>query len=119
MRAVQQDSEAALTLGISPNRICALTFGMATGLAALAGGIVSPVFSVTATMGLQPLIFAFLTVILGGLGSIIGALIASVIIGLMHSFISAFIGAHLSLAITFLVAIVILVIRPRGLMGHD
>ena len=119
MRAVQQDSEAAITLGISSKRVCAITFGMATALAALGGGLIGPTLSVAPTIGLQPLIFALLTVILGGLGSIYGALIASIIIGLTHSFSSAFLGPQFSLAISFGLAIAVLTIRPRGLMGHD
>lgn len=118
IRAVQQDSEAALTLGINANRICALTFAVATGLAALSGGLVAPLLAVYPTAGQMPLLLAFLTVILGGLGSIFGALIAAIIIGLVHSFGSAFVGTQFALGIAFAITIIVLIVRPTGLFGH-
>ena len=119
MRAVQQDSEAALTLGISVSRICALTFGMATALAALAGALVAPVYSISPAMGLGPLMLAFIVVVVGGLGSIMGAFIASFIIGFLQSFTVAYWGAEFSLAVSFGLAMLVLIVRPRGLWGHD
>ena len=118
MRAVQQDSEAALTLGVSTNRITGVTFGIATALAALAGILVAPLFSITPVIGNVPLTFAFIVIIVGGMGSVIGALITSFIIGFQHSLTSVFIGPQFALAISFLVAIVVLIFRPRGLMGN-
>jgi len=119
MRAVQQDSEAALTMGINVNGICGLTFGIATGLAALAGGLVAPLYSVTPIMGVGPLLLAFIVVILGGLGSVMGAFVASIIIGLQQSFTSAYWGGEYAVAVSFGLAIVVLIIRPTGLFGHD
>lgn len=119
MRAVQQDSEAALTLGISVSRICALTFGMATALAALAGALVAPVYSINPAMGLGPLMLAFIVVVMGGLGSIMGAFIASFAVGFLQSFTVAYWGAEFSLAVSFGLAMLILMVRPRGLLGHD
>jgi branched-chain amino acid transport system permease protein len=119
MRAVQQDSEAALTMGISVSRICALTFGMATALAALAGGLVAPVYSINPAMGLGPLMLAFIVVVMGGLGSIMGAFIASFVVGFLQSFTVAYWGAEFSLAVSFGLAMLILMVRPRGLLGHD
>jgi len=119
MRAVQQDSEAALTMGISVSRICALTFGMATALAALAGGLVAPVYSISPAMGLGPLMLAFIVVVMGGLGSIMGAFIASFVVGFLQSFTVAYWGAEFSLAVSFGLAMLILMVRPRGLLGHD
>ncbi len=119
MKAVQQDSEAALTRGISVKRICGLTFAVATGLAALSGGLVVPLLGLHPTVGQLPLILAFLTVILGGLGSVSGALIASIIIGFVHSFASAFLGMQFSLGLSFIIAIIVLIVRPTGLMGHE
>lgn len=119
MRATQQDSEAALTMGINVNWICGLTFGIATALAALAGGLVAPLYSVTPTMGIGPLLLAFIVVILGGLGSVTGAFVASIIIGLQQSFTSAYWGSEYAVAVSFGLAMIILIIRPTGLFGHD
>lgn len=119
MRAVQQDSEAALTLGIDVDRVSGITFGMATGLAALAGGLVAPLFSVQPAMGGGPLLLSLVVVILGGMGSVIGAIIASFIIGFQQSFTGAFIGAEFALMISAVIALVVLVFRPRGLAGYE
>lgn len=119
MRAVQQDSEAALTLGISAKHICALTFGMATGLAALAGSLIAPLYSINPAMGTEALLLAFIVVLLGGLGSVLGAFIASFIIGFQQSFTSAYLGPEFALGISFGIALLVLILLPRGLMGHD
>jgi branched-chain amino acid transport system permease protein len=119
MRATQQDSEAATTMGINVRLICGLTFGIATGLAALAGGLIAPLFSVTPPMGLEPLLLALIVVILGGMGSIMGAFIASFIIGFQQSFTAAYWGPEYALTVSFGLALLILIFRPTGLLGHD
>ena len=119
MRAVQQDREAALVQGINVERVCGITFGIATGLAALAGGLVGPIFAVTPPMGVSILTFSFVVIILGGMGTIIGALIASLIIGFQQSFSTAFVGGQWAMAISAGIAMVVLALRPRGLMGRE
>lgn len=119
MRALQQDSEAALTQGINVKHICGLTFGIATALAALAGGLVAPIFSVVPPMGTEPLLLTFIVVILGGLGSIMGALIASFIIGFQQCFMAAYWGSEFTITASFALAMLILMFRPTGLMGHE
>lgn len=119
MRAVQQDSEAALTQGINVKHICGLTFGIATALAALAGGLVAPLFHVAPPMGTEPLLLTFIVVILGGLGSIMGALIASLIIGFQQCFMAAYWGSEFTITASFALAMLILIFRPTGLMGHE
>ena len=119
MRAVQQDSEAALTLGISANHVCALTFGIATSLAALAGASIAPLYAVEPTMGAAPLMLSFIVIILGGMGSIMGAFLASFIIGFQQSITATFLGGHLAMGISFGLAMLVLIFLPRGLMGHD
>jgi len=118
MRAVQQDSEAALTLGISVNRVAGLTFGIATALAALAGTLVGTVYTVYPTMGMLPLTFAFIVIIVGGMGSVMGAFIAAFIIGFQHSLTSTFWGPQFALGLSLGLAMLMLIFRPRGLMGH-
>lgn len=119
MRAVQQDAEAALTLGISVSHICALAFGIATALAALAGVLMAPVYSVNPVMGYMPLTFALIVVILGGMGSILGAFIAALIIGFQQSLTGTLLSTELAMGIGFGLAMLILIFRPKGLMGHD
>jgi len=119
MRAVQQDSEAAQIQGIRANRIYGLTFAIGTGLAALAGALIAPIYSITPVMGAGPLMLTFIVVIVGGLGSISGAFIAAFIIGFQQSFTAAYLGPDLSLAVSFGLALLILLIRPTGLRGQD
>jgi len=119
MRAVSQDSEAARVQGISSMRISALAFGLATALAALAGVLVAPNTFINPAMGSVPLTFAFIVVIIGGMGSVAGSLIASMIIGLQQNLTALWLGEQWSICVAFALAIIVLVVSPRGLMGHD
>lgn len=118
MRAVQQDAEAALIQGINVNRICGITFAIATALAALAGGLIAPILSITPSMGMGPLLLTVIVVILGGLGRVMGAFLASFIISFQQSFTSAYWSPELAMTVSFVLALGILIIRPRGLMGE-
>ena len=118
IRAVQQDSEAALTQGVSIKYISGISFGIATALAALAGALLAPLSFVNPEMGATPLTYAFIVVIIGGMGSIVGALIAGFVIGFQLSFTSSYWGPEFTLAVSFGLAILMLIFRPRGLMGH-
>jgi branched-chain amino acid transport system permease protein len=119
MRAVSEDSEAARVQGIPAMRISALAFGIATGLAALAGVLVAPTTFVNPAMGSIPLTFAFIVVIIGGMGSVMGSFIASMIIGFQQNLTTLWWGSQYSIAVAFLLAIIVLIVSPRGLMGHD
>jgi branched-chain amino acid transport system permease protein len=118
MRAVQQDSEAALTLGISVKWVAGLTFAIATALAALAGTLMGTVYNVSPIMGMLPLTFAFIVIVVGGMGSVMGALLAALIIGFQHSLTSTFWGPQFALGLSLALAILVLILRPRGLMGN-
>jgi branched-chain amino acid transport system permease protein len=119
MRAVSQDSEAARVQGIPAMKISALAFGIATALAALAGVLVAPTTFVNPAMGSVPLTFAFIVVIIGGMGSVMGSFIASLIIGFQQNLTTLWWGSQYSIAVAFLLAIIVLVVSPKGLMGHD
>ncbi len=118
MRAVVQDSEVAMLQGMRPQRLYPIAFGMGVGLAALAGGIMAPILTVEPFMGVIPLLKAFIVVILGGLGSIVGAVIAGLGLGIFESFVSNFLGAAAADALPFALVIIILLVRPQGLLGE-
>lgn len=118
IRAVQQDAEAARTRGINVHHVAAVTFAIATGLAALAGALIAPLYLIEPPMGFMPLEFAFIVIILGGMGSIMGSFIAAFIIGLQYILTSAFWGLEWAMAMSFALAMIILLVRPRGLMGQ-
>jgi branched-chain amino acid transport system permease protein len=117
MRAVAQDTEIALVQGIRAERIYPFAFGLSVALAALAGGLMGPVFGVSPTVGLAPMLKAFIVVIVGGLGSIPGALLGGLLLGVVESFASTFLGATVSDFLLLALVMLILIFRPWGLMG--
>lgn len=118
IRAVQQDSESAYTKGVNVHHVAAVTFGIAAGLAALAGALIAPLYLIEPPMGFMPLEFAFIVIIFGGMGSIMGSFIASFIIGLQYVLTCAFIGVEWAMTMSFALAMIVLLVRPRGLMGQ-
>lgn len=121
MRAVAQDREAAMLMGINTTRLYMITMAISASLAATAGIFIASSTTGTAdpSMGLQPLIMSFAIVVLGGLGSIKGTLIGAFIIGYVESAVIAFLSGQSYLAGAFALAIMVLVllVRPRGIFG--
>jgi branched-chain amino acid transport system permease protein len=117
MRAMAQDPEAALIQGIRAERLIPITFGLGVGLAAVAGALMAPLFSVSPFMGNTPMLKAFVVVILGGLGSIPGAAIGGVLLGMIESFAGTMLSAAAADVLQLVLVIAILLVRPRGLMG--
>jgi branched-chain amino acid transport system permease protein len=119
MRAVAQDSEAAALQGVNFNYTSVLAMGIGCGLAGFAGALLAPVFGVVNPYMGQAIMFkAILVITVGGFGSIPGAFIAALIIGFVESFGFWYIGHWIS-AILFAVVIVILLVRPRGILGME
>lgn len=117
LRACTQDSLMTRLLGINSSKIWTIGFMVGVAFAALAGGIIAPIVSAIPDMGVTILLPSFVIVVVGGLGSLEGAIIAGLTIGIVSSFVSLFAPAYTDVAIFFIMAIV-LIIRPRGLMGH-
>jgi branched-chain amino acid transport system permease protein len=118
MRAVAQDTETALLQGIRVNTIYPLAFGLSVALAALAGALMGPVFSVSPFVGLTPMLKAFVVVILGGLGSVPGAAVGGLLLGMIESFTATIFGSLVSDILQLLLVILILLVRPAGLLGQ-
>jgi len=115
MRAIAQNREAALMVGIRPRTVARNAMILATGLCGLAGAALAPIQLVTPYMG-QFLIFkAFALVIIGGLGNIPGAVAAAVALGLLESWVGGFFNAAWQEGAVFVVMIVVLMLRPDGL----
>ncbi len=118
MRAVSEDKAAAQLMGISVNRTISLTFAIGSALAAIAGVLLRSAYpTLTPTTGAMPGIKAFTAAVFGGIGSIPGALIGGILLGVIEIFAKAYITTQLSDAIVFAVLIVVLVVRPTGLLG--
>jgi branched-chain amino acid transport system permease protein len=119
MRAVAQDKDAAALMGISIDRVYTFTFAVGSALAAVAGALIAPIFQIFPTMGFVPFIKAFTVVILGGLGNVIGAIYAGFILGVAESLGAAYISTPYKDSFAFIILIIMLLLKPSGLMGRS
>ena len=118
MRAVSEDKGAAQLMGINVNSTISLTFAIGSGLAAIAGVLLCSAYpTLMPTTGSMPGIKAFTAAVLGGIGSIPGAMLGGILLGVIEIFSKAYISTQLSDAIVFGVLIVVLLIKPAGLLG--
>lgn len=119
MLAVSEDKEAATLMGVNVNSTIALTFAIGSALAALAGVLLCSAYpTLTPTTGAMPGIKAFVAAVLGGIGSIPGALIGGLLLGVLENLSKAYISSKLSDAIVFSVLIIVLVVKPTGILGR-
>lgn len=118
MLAVSQDREAAQLMGINVNATISLTFAIGSGLAAIAGVLFCSAYpTLTPYTGSMPGIKAFTAAVFGGIGSIPGAFLGGILLGLIEIFGRAYISSQLSDAIVFAVLILVLLVRPTGILG--
>lgn len=119
MRAIEQDKEAAALQGVNVNFINAVAFAVGFALAAASGALIAPIFKLDPMMGEQPLLKAFIIIILGGLGSIPGAILGGLILGLIDSIVATAVGVEPAFLLSFLFIIVLLLVKPSGLFGYE
>lgn len=120
MRAVSEDRDAAQLMGINVNRTISTTFAIGSALAAVAGILLcSTVPTLTPTTGSMPGIRAFTAAVFGGIGSIPGAMLGGILLGIIENFSKAYISTQFSDAIVFSVLIIILLVKPAGLLGKQ
>ena len=118
MRAVSEDNGAAQLMGINVNQSISLTFAIGSGLAAVAGVLMCSAYPVLMpTTGAMPGIKAFTAAVFGGIGSIPGAMIGGLLLGIIEIFARAYISTELSDAIVFACLIIVLLVKPTGLLG--
>ena len=118
MRAVSENKGAAELMGINVNSTISITFAIGSGLAAIAGVLLCSAYPLLVpTTGSMPGIKAFTAAVFGGIGSIPGAMLGGVLLGVIEIFAKAYIGTQLSDAIVFAVLIVVLLVKPSGLLG--
>lgn len=120
MLAVSEDKGAAQLMGINVNSTIAITFAIGSALAAVAGVLYCSAYpSLTPYTGSMPGIKAFVAAVFGGIGSIPGAFIGGILLGIIETFGKAYISSQLSDAIVFGVLIVVLLVKPSGLLGKN
>ena len=118
MRAVSEDKGAAQLMGINVNGTIALTFAIGSALAAVAGVLLCSAYpSLTPYTGALPGIKAFVAAVFGGIGSIPGAFIGGLLLGVIEIFGRAYISSQMADAIVFAVLIIVLLVKPTGLLG--
>lgn len=119
MRATFQDRDAAALQGIEVDRVYSLSFIIGAGLAASAGALLCAIFVVSPDMGNMANLKSFAVVILGGLGNIPGAVAGGFLLGLAESFGAGYVSTGYKDGISFLLLIIILLVRPYGLFGRE
>ena len=118
MLAISQEREGAALQGMNIDRISATAMFLGCGLAAVAGGLIGSLFSISPTMGGFALMKGIAVIILGGLGSIPGAVVGGLILGLVDGVLPALTTTHIAGLVGFAAIIVILIFRPQGIGGH-
>jgi len=119
VRAAVQDAEMLDGLGVDVRRVFTLTFAGSAALAALAGLLLAPVFTVYPQMGVEMILLAFIVVILGGMGSMGGSVVAALVIGVTQSLFSLWMNPQRVAIAIFGIMIVVLIVRPRGFFGRE
>ncbi len=119
IRATAQNVRAARVLGIDTKRIYAVTFGIGACMAGAAGSLMAVVYAFSPVVGASFTMKSFVIVVLGGLGSMQGAIVAGIILGVAENLVSGLLYPGYRDAISFILLVLILVLRPRGLFGEQ
>ncbi|WP_077213316.1 branched-chain amino acid ABC transporter permease [Bacillus dakarensis] len=117
LRATAQDTDAAALMGVNINLIYGIIFAISAGLAAVAGGLIGSLYVVDPSMGMMPGMKAFIIVILGGMGSVVGALLGALIFGYAETFTTLFLESSYQELVGFIILILVLLFKPSGLFG--
>jgi branched-chain amino acid transport system permease protein len=117
MRAVAQDKEVTLLMGVDVNRISALGFGIGAAFAGLAGGLLITTSAINSGIGTAISIKAFIMIMIGGAGVVAGAILGGVVLGFAEAIGYALIPGSMTYLLIFIAMIVFLILRPQGIMG--
>ena len=118
MQAVAQDPTTASLMGVESGTIYASAYGIACLLAGLGGALMAPIYTIGPYMGQNPMLKAFVVVVIGGLGSIPGAMLGGLLLGLTESVLATLMDSTTALIASFGVVLLVVLIRPNGLLGR-
>jgi branched-chain amino acid transport system permease protein len=118
VRAIAQNRDAALLLGINVEWVFIATFAASAILAGIAGVLLGGLFNINPHMGTEPLLRAFIVVVFGGLGSLTGTILGAYVVGMIEALSSYYVGLYWTPVVLFVVLIAILTVRPTGLLGR-
>jgi branched-chain amino acid transport system permease protein len=118
MRAVRQDRETAIAMGVPSNRIFLVTFGLGTAMAMLGGVVAAPITTVEFRLGLDVLPLCFMAVIIGGMGNLPGTAAAAVLLAFMEGIITSFAEPTTARIVSLILMSVVLLIRPQGIFAR-
>ncbi len=118
LRAVALDREAAALQGININRTSMIAIGVSGALAGLAGALMAPMTNIYPHMGHNVIITSFIVTIVGGIGSLSGAVLAAFLYAFLHTFVTAYVSGTLATMCGLLIMVLVLIVKPTGLMGQ-
>jgi len=116
IRSSAQDPTTAGLMGVNIHSVLAICFGLGLGMAGIAGSLISTLYPIQTSMGLQYTVIAMIVVVLGGIGSITGAMIGGVILGIVSQLVTYF-QPTMTFIAYYIIFIVLLLVRPKGIMG--
>jgi branched-chain amino acid transport system permease protein len=119
IRATAQDREAAQLMGINVTRMSVLAFGLGTALAGTAGALLAPTYYIFPQVGGPFTLKAFVVVVLGGMGSVVGATLGGVLIGLTESLAAVYVASGLKELVVYVAFLLVLLFKPSGLLGKS
>jgi branched-chain amino acid transport system permease protein len=117
MQAAAQDIVAAKLMGINTKSVFAISFGLGIAITAAAGSLLAPTYEIFPTIGSTFILLMFLVVVIGGLGDVRGAYLGGLILGLVVTVSNLFVTADLGQVILFIFFVLVLILRPNGLLG--
>ena len=117
IRAVASQKEGAMLVGINVTKIYLITFGLGSAIAGIGGSLILPFYSVSPYAGIGFIIYAFIIMVLGGMGNLMGSLLGGLIIGGCEGIASIYIGPQFRQLVSYLIFVIILLFKPAGLLG--
>ncbi len=119
IRGVSEQAEVAMICGIDVTRIRMVTFGLAAAMAGAAGVMLTTIYSFSPETGADFILKCFAIIVIGGMGNFLGALLGGLLLGLAEAFVGGFLTTQWAEAVAYLLLVLVLVVRPAGILGKS